>query len=408
MPAIAGSSWFGRALIVFGAAALLALSGQVSIVNVVRKASPELALKFDSTDARAQAAMAEAMIKPQMSSDDRVKVRSLAEAALRRDPTVASAARTLGVIEDLEGQRAEAKRALTYSASISHRDVPTQIWLIEEAIGRNDAGGALNHFDIALRSSYRSSSLLMPVLVAATEDARLLPDIAQLLSRRPWWSNGYQVSLVQTGKSLQNIAALFSDLHRRHVPITDEVSNALIVRLVEAGEYLLGWQAYAHANPGARANAIQNGNFENEDKPVPFEWHMTNEIDRAGERSPAPNGGIALSFYASRNAGGDIARQLLVLRPGAYRVSGISWNVQDGASRPFWSVACAGDSANIASVSLPPSTERGRGFSADFVVPSSKGCEAQWLTLRVKPSDEIGNIEGEIDDITISPRAAAP
>ena len=408
MSAIAGSPWFRRTLIVFGAAALLGLSGQVSVVNIVRKASPGLALKFDSTDARAQATMAEAMIKPQMSADSRAKARSLAEGALRRDPTIASAARTLGVIEDIEGRRANAKRFLTYSASISHRDVPTQIWLIEEAVGRNDTAGALHHFDIALRSSYRSGTLLIPILVDATEDARLLPDIAQTLSRRPWWSDGYQLALVQTGKSLQNIATLFSDLHRRRVPITDEVSNALIVRLVQSGEFLLGWQAYRHAHPDADVNAVRNGNFEREDRPVPFEWQMANEIDRAGERSSAPNGSIGLSFYASRGAGGDIARQLIVLRPGTYRISGISRNVQDGTSRPFWSIECARDTTNIAFLPLSASTERAQRFSANFAVPTGKGCEAQWLTLRVKASDETGNIEGEIDDVAISPRVATP
>ena len=145
----------------------------VSGANIVREVRPDLALGMMPFDARAKAKSAERLsASPRATPAQLREARRLATEALDRDPTIASAWRTLGLVSTLRNRPGAAAGFFHTSERISRRDVPTQLWLIEEAVARNNIPAVLHHYDVALRTSRASHPLLLLILIAATARRR--------------------------------------------------------------------------------------------------------------------------------------------------------------------------------------------------------------------------------------------
>src|SRR5688572_19979749 len=107
------------------AAIMLTLS--VSAAALLRNALPEVALRWSPHDARAAARSAEIMMTTRVGPAERAQ--ALARSALQRDPTIASAWRTLGLVAAASGKSEEATRLVLLAQDVSRRDLATQIWL---------------------------------------------------------------------------------------------------------------------------------------------------------------------------------------------------------------------------------------------------------------------------------------
>ena len=148
-------------------------------------------------DARAKVKSAEMLLARTRASPPAVaRARTLALAALRRDPTMAPAWRLLALAASMQGREREAARLFHFAERLSRRDLPTQLWLIEESVSRNDIPGALRHYDIALRTSLASPELLFPVLTRASGDNNVVGPLGTLLASDPPWRETFLWQLV--------------------------------------------------------------------------------------------------------------------------------------------------------------------------------------------------------------------
>jgi hypothetical protein len=93
---------------------------------------------------------------------------------------------------------------------------------------------------------------------------------------------------------------------------------------------------------------------------------------------PDGRGGLEVLYYGRANA--TLASQLLLLRPGQYRLAMTieAAGREEGAIR--WSVRCAAEKMPLADLPL-----RAGNNAVEFGVPP--GCEAQWLELRGMAGD---------------------
>jgi hypothetical protein len=389
------------AFIVIATLALLALTLQKSIAAVLRGPAPEIALKLDGSDARAAAGVAFKMLVTNPSAANSKAIWDMARDSLARDPTVVPAARTLGLVADLKGRPQQAERFFRYAQRTSARDLPTQLWLIERAVAREDVPGAISHFDTALRTNRSAAGLLLPILVNATEDPVLVPHIRDVLIKRPAWSEPYLRLLVANGKSIMGASAVIEYLLRNRVPVHDEVVWSLVNRHTESGDFAAGWRVYALRNPKARPDAVRFPAFENESGPLPFEWWLASEADRSADRIDAAHGRNALEFRAGSAVSGVVARQVLLMRPGMrYRLHGIVGQLNHPrGSRPFWRVSCQRDNRFIADLTLPAAAETPAPFSVAFQIPPN--CDAQKLELVIRPSDEVEGVSGSLLRVSV-------
>lgn len=384
--------------------ALGTLTVVVSGAAILRGPRPDLALQFRAVDARATAQLAERLSVSPRGSAQRTEssaARQLAEAALRRDPTVAAAWRILA-ISSLDPQRSE--RLFRFASSVSRRDLPTQLWLIEERVQANDIPGALRHYDSALRTSAAGGEFLLPILADASADDTILPHLAELLRSSPPWRYRYLETLTRRIPDADNYVRLNQVIGPPASDEEREVRVAGIRRLVELNRFGSAWRLYRLlAGPAATPQQLlRNGDFELPNMFPAFDWQLESGAQLGSEQARAERGqGQALRAYAASGMGGVVASQLLMLPPGTYEVSAAAGRV-DGSepARLAWQLVCAGGDGQAFSEGDIPSLGQPTRSRLRFSVPPS-GCPAQWLQLVVKSDFGPGGVGGWVDSVSV-------
>lgn len=380
-----------------GAIALGWLAIAAGLGAALARSQPAQALAWApwNGDAAARTAMAEVQRSGAATPQDRLV--ELTTTAIRRDPSRSLPYTALGLIADVRGDKSRARLLIAHSDRLTRRDLPAQLWLIEDAVARDDVPAALRHYDQALRTDPAATPLLLPILVAATDDTRLLEPIARLLSRDPPWREQFLGRVIETARSPRAAFRLAAGHLGTGSEFDKNAAVLLVERLVRDGAYPLAWRAYEHLSPsGTRDGAlVRNGGFALPVGRYPFDWLMASGVDLSADLRPRTGSDLALFANASgADAGGEVARQLILLEPGRYRVS-FDQAGQRGVGRSAFSPAldCAGSAQ-------PLRVDQGTG---DFAVPAA-GCGAQWLRILVGRDAKPLLETAWIDDIRIAPR----
>lgn len=368
---------------------------------VSARADPQSALARWPVDT-AKAATATVLLATTPSRAQVDRAAALGEAVLARTPVNAEAARNVAMSRLLRGDLAQARRIIALGEALSRRDVPTQTWLIEDRAQAGDINGALAHYDRALRTSRDSRAILLPVLAQAANDPAIARPLAARLTSRPeWWSDflgrftevatsPVAIRLVADGLKLD----LASDIDHGRVA-------QILARLVALGAFAEA-KAYHGRATGLGAAAVVDPGFERDHGLAPFDWQLVDEADRSATRDPR-DGARGTALSVSGTEGREVARQLLVLRPGRYRLQATSGSVAaETLAPPAVSLACAaaGTTPAIASANFP-SGQAPRRWGMTITVPA--GCRAQWLSISSASNVGYSSENPWIDDIAIVP-----
>lgn len=376
----------------------------VTVAGWLRREAPETVLAVDRAlgappDARADAArLKQVMGDPlqpgwvrrvlALRTDGRLeRLRADAAAVLQRDPTAIEAVTALGLTYVLAGDMARADRAFFYADRLSRRDISAQTWLIQRAVQRNDVAGALRHYDTVLRVSPPMAAQLFPVLVQAIRVPEIAVALNRLLRTRPNWGDQFLTVLLRAPADARSAYLATRGLVGPDGPARTHLT-ALLRALTTARAYDLAWRAYVAAWParGRSPALLWNGDFSEDPGAPPFDWGFADDPALAAERRNRDGDDAALFLPPGANAETDVARQLVRLAPGSYRLNGMAGDVPDDeAVRPLVAIACAGqDGPALARQDLPTAPAAGRSFSVGFAVPA--GCGHQWVSIRVRGS----------------------
>lgn len=396
----------GRHLAARCGAVLLALvAGYVSVASTaaytLRDDDPARAFTLFRSDGRITALVAQRLAGIDATAVDRKKADELARLALRQDPTAVSAVSTLGLDTQLSGDLRGARRLFSYAQTLSRRDLQTQIWAIENAVGRGDVAGALHHYDIALRTSRNAPDLLFPILGTAIADPAVRTALIRTLRQAPVWRGAFIDYVSGNGADPQATASLFVGLRHSGVAVPPGADATIVSALMSRGAINAAWSYYQSVNPGADRRMTRDPTFTAVgDVASPFDWEtisdggITTSIQR-GDR------GDVLDFVAPSGTGGPVVQQVQLLPPGRYRLVGHSSGINlSGQAAPHWNLNCR-DGRELGRLPLPDSSVAGGRFVGDFLVPAS--CSIQTLTLVVEPSDAVGGVTGQIDRAYLAP-----
>ncbi len=372
------------------------LTLSVGVSSIARYRNSGLALAWAPFDARALGDSSAQALQPAMSPDNVAEARALAQRALRRDPTVIPAVTTLGVIAQGEGNTERAEKLFTYAAGLSRRNLATNLWMIEHHVEKDDIAGALQYFDMALRTSREAQSILFPILMGAMEDPRLIKPIADILAPAPKWRQPFMYQMIREGKFNANMARLVMMIGNQ-----DEVPWSL-KRLVGEKEYALAWAVYSNAT-GIRVKGLRDGRFAREALFAPFDWNLASSGDGSAYRLDGPMGGLAFEVEGTGRL--DLATQLVALSPGAYRIRTLRGPTQGAlADLPAWTISCAGNETPVVidSVDMAPKPDQSEATGA-FTIPG-QGCDWQWLRLRTANRARSAGVNGTIQSVAIERR----
>ncbi len=390
--------WAGRAALAAGAVVLGYGAVTHSLAYTLRASATERAYALAPDDGRIAAILSEKLAGPEATTADRLRADTLARSALRDDPTAVSAIATLGINAEIRGNTAAARRFFAQADTLSRRDLRTRLWAIEDAVARNDIAGALRNYDIALRTSRLAPDLLFPVLAGAITNADIRSGLVRILATRPLWGPQWIAYISGNGPDAGAAATLFRGLDQAKVPITYDARSALLRRLVGQGSVEQAWAYYAASTGNTDRRRSRDPEFQAIYAiPAPFDWVPVEADGVSASIQRGQNGGI-FDFSVPSGIGGPILQQMQLLTPGRYVIEGTNTGFDPNeAARPYWRLACT-SGREIGRVDIP--TAEGR-FQGMFDVPA--GCEAQYLTLVVRPSTQVGGIAGQITGASLHP-----
>lgn len=395
--------WAGtaaRITLVIGILALGVEATRLSLAQTFRQGSPQIAASFAPNDAGIMAIRAERLLSGlEGVAAEPAAAEALAKSALLRDATNASAAGTLGFLAAGRNDAALAQRLFLYGQSLSRRDLRVQLWAIEDAVARQSIPEALQHYDIALRTSRTAPELLFPVLGAAISDPVVRAETAKILRGRPAWGPTFVRQVASHGPDFGAAADLFATLRRDRFPFPEGADASLIAGLIAQNAFERGWNEYTARHPGASRVALRDPHF-NATMSIPsaFDWNLASS-EGISTAIQAGAGGNVFTFDVSAGQSGLLLRQLQVLPPGRYRLRGKSRG--SFAPAPSWTLTCL--SGSVLGTVRIAGGEAASSFQGEITVPVS--CPVQWLSLSSYDADVPAAQSGEVEIVSIEPLA---
>jgi len=395
-----GVEWAVRAMLAVAALAI-GYVGAAQALGHAFKDDAAQAQMLSPWNGRITALLARQLSGAEATATDRTRADRLARRALRQDPTAVAAVSTLGLNTQLRGDGAGARRLFAYAEKLSRRDLPTQLWAIEDAVGRGDVARALRHYDIALRTSRNAPALLYPILGSAIVDPSVRGALLRTLAARPEWGESFVNYVAGNGADMQATAALFAGLRRARIPVAAQASAVVINGLILGNHWNEAWSYYASIRPGADRRRSRDPRFQAAiATPAPFDWTPADNPAITAAIQRGDDGGTFV-FAAPSSVGGSLLTQIQVLAPGEYRLVGRTSGLdQPETSRPYWALTCQ-DGRELGRLALPNSAQANGRFAGLLRVPA--GCPVQVLALVARPSDSVSGVSGQIDAVQLAP-----
>jgi hypothetical protein len=301
---------------------------------------------------------------------------------------------------------------MAVAGKLGWRDIVTQLWLFRRMLLASDIDAALDHADALLRRQDVAPRALFAALAAAARDPRSTEPLVRHLAQNPGWRSRFFVFLSAYAQPPETdvARALLMRLARGPTPPTDEELAVYLRRLVGDARFedaARDWRALTHG--AGQTGFVYDGDFERPIGQTPFDWSFSDAAGWSAGVSDAPGEqgrGQALRIDYDGVSPPKPVRQMLVLPPGAYRLSGRSYN--EGESDPkalVWGVVCATTGEVLAGAPTPRPASQWSPFSVDLNVPAAR-CPAQWLVLSAAPGDAGADIAVWYDNLVVAPIAA--
>jgi hypothetical protein len=203
--------------------------------------------------------------------------------------------------------------------------------------------------------------------------------------------------------------ALLTRLADGPAPPTGDELAVYLRSLVGAQKFDQAAQDWRQLTHGAgQSGYVYDGDFERAPGQTPFDWTLSDGVGWTATIADAPGAGHGQALRVEYDGVSPplAVRQLLVLPPGDYRMSGQAYGEGDADPRALgWSVACATTGQVLGGAPMPVAKGQWSQFAVALNVPA-EGCPAQWLTLTATPGDLHTDITAWFDDIAVTPVAA--
>jgi len=294
-----------------------------------------------------------------------------------------------GVQAELAGDAVAAQRAFEAAQWRDPRSLPAAYFLADRYFRSSDVTRGLREVAALARLSPDGGDAAVPYVAQYAANPANWPALRDLFGKNPSLA---QRVLVALASNIQTVPATLALSNPR------EAGNrqwlvVLVQTLINAGDYPKAhavWERLARA-PAARGELVHDADFRDASAPPPFNWQLTSSTVGLAERQ---KGRLHVLFYG--NEDGTLASQLLLLPPGAYRMSMRLVGDPARAHALTWSVWCDKAAQPLASVTLDTAAARGW----QFAVPA--GCSAQWLKLSGVSADVAQQVDLSISDLRLA------
>lgn len=358
-----------------------------AVANITWQQNPDMALRFVPDHPLALSRKADELFAEKQDPATLAKVEAMAKQSLRGGALNPVAIRLLGYVADVRGDRKRARELMLLSQKVSRRDFGTQLWLIEDAVARNDKKQALYHYDIAMRTTPSSFPVLFPTLTGALDDPEVRAGLTPFVKAAPDWLLSF---LPYAIGSMEDPSYLV-DVLLQAGPLPDrkeyrDQSNYLLSTLAAKGEFS-AFERYYTSLPSARLKALQTAALTKDTVNLRYPavgWQISENPAIGGAFSePDKAGNYTLSAFAGSGERGELIRKYLFLKPGNYRFTA-QYEAQETASDSDirWELSCLSGKGPVSKWFTNAAVKSGRsGDSQKFSLNAD--CPHQLLQLQI-------------------------
>lgn len=384
--------------------AALALGGSYfafvsALAGVTQNKAPQVALSVDGDNAAALASIASAMT---LASPGRpsAKALELARRSIRAEALNPVALRVFGYALGSGAQDAgRARVAMLLAESLSRRDGPTQLWLIENEAKRGSLTAALGHVDTLLRSKPDAGASLYPILIRGLPDPAFRKRLAGQFGRPSPWLSEFLSFAIQNSANPADLVPLYVEAGRLPAfPAAMAHAQNLLERLARANRFDLVRTIYL-LMPGSDPIRLQSTAFTPADKTGKYGvagWFVMDRADAGAEfiGAAAPE----MAAFVDPEVTRTVATKLLFLAPGTYCVTA-DMEQFDGNpdSRLDVSVRCPQGAAQSQAARYPV-----KPGSAPALIVLPADCRVQYLDVIMSGGRGQSGLDARIKSITLS------
>ena len=247
---------------------------------------------------------------------------------------------------------------------------------------------------------------LFPLVGALLNEPDAIVPFTRRLAANPPWRRYALLYLSESGEDVGSVISIYQRLAHLGRDPTAEEAQSLLMRMVKDGQYQEAYRLWASLLPGhgqTIPGEPYDGGFRGLPGSPPFNWQFVNQsgVTVQTARSDAPGGAALYLEYPVANAS-LLARQMLVLPPGPYRLSGRMRVTRQAAGAALvWSIACDAPPTAV----IAHARQRGDSatdwtpFVVTFMAPAD--CGGQWLSLEGLAGDGFGILSAWVKDISI-------
>jgi hypothetical protein len=319
--------------------------------------------------------------------------------ALDRDALADEPFLIAALAEAGDGHEVRSEALLAETRRRNPRERMARLLLLNRYLTTGRSAEAGDELSVVLRLVPQASAALVPYMAQLASDPKTRGGLSALLARNPELRDTVLTRLATAGADPELVLSLAAQSGSGRDPANPpRWQHVLLDRLIEKGQVGRARQVWL-ASLGGRtpADDVYDGGFRGAPGAAPFNWDLTSNGDGTAERVSPP--ALQVAYYGRNNA--VLARQLLLLAPGAYRLQFRADGAAKGeGGRLQWTLACAGAPAPLAQVPLRDIVSAPRLVAGSFTVPAN-GCGAQWLRLEGVAGDVAAEQDAHIADLQV-------
>lgn len=378
-------------------------AGANALANATWKAQPVLAEQLWPGQARALVRRGESAFAKGPTDPARLReAEGLGRASLRTQALEGKALQLLGLVANAREDQAAAERLMTLSARLSRRNGFVQLWFVDNDARAGRTAAALSHFDIAMNASPALNGKLYPVLTNALQDPGIRREFAGYVRRKPEWLPSFLGYAADQGTN--PAATARAVIAAGGLPRGEAYSATvalLLGKLATNGRFEELLALYKVQAPRNAAGVPTSLGFEPagiDQTLAPVAWEFLPSDSGQASLIPGTGGsGPALRLEAYDAARVDVARKVLFLSPGQYRLNHAVTPLSEGARGSLrLTLVCARQGgATLAEIPLERSGNR--------IVTVPAGCTAQAATIAIVGATGSDAFEAALTRLTIIP-----
>lgn len=296
-----------------------------------------------------------------------------------------------GVEAQTHGHGARAERAFGAAQWRDPRSLAAAYFLADHYFRSGRPLQGLAETAVLARLAPNGTAAVAPYVAAYAQDRSNWGEIRQLFKSQDGMENAVLTALAHNGRNADTILALASPAGKRAdsawLPI-------LLNSLIADRNYARARDIWSRvgAPQASEGSLVYDAGFAAPGAPPPFNWTLTTSNVGLAERQPG--GRLHALFYG--NVDGVLAKQLVVLTPGTYRLAMNIVGSPAHAETLSWDVRCDRSAEPLANAAVADIAKAGWTFT----VPAN--CPAQWLELSGRSADVAQQADVTIGGLTLT------